>query len=179
MPPLHRRSEVRARTLRTLLTEDDIYWAGKLLPSILHVTWPNFLANLFDLDPPLRPVSCVRPCSMCYVSCCGGTGSPRRRGTGAEREPTPLFRKHFLLLLRRSREIYPLFPPERQMQSGTDEPTNGRRTRTDGRTTGGTEFAVNISPMQCRRQMAAPHRLVTLSVTSNNEVSSPLSTSLV
>ena len=70
----------------------------------------------------------------------GGSGF---RGADAEGNPRPLFRRHFGLLLLRSEEIYPLFPPERQMQS--------RYQRASGRSEEETEFAVNLLPIQCKK----------------------------
>ena len=63
-------------------------------------------------------------CSACHAAACvtqqAGTDFSRWIGSEAEQEPL-LFRRHFRFLLRRSREIYPLFPHERQMQRGTSE----------------------------------------------------------
>ena len=146
MPPLHRRRSDCASERRLPLTDDDIYWAGgKLLPSF-QLALPSHSQTFLRIY--LTSYAFVRPCSMCYVCCCGGGGTGFRRAD-AEGNPRPLFRRHFLLLLR-SEEIYPLFPPERQMQSRYGQ-ASGRTM--DGRRKQSLRSIYRQS--NARRQMAA------------------------
>ena len=142
---------------------------GKLLPSF-QLALPSRSQTFSRIY--LTSSAFVRPCSMCYVCCCGGAAAAVL--VFVERMRKGIRRRCFegasfgLLLLLRSEEIYPLFPPERQMQSRYGQ-ASGRTT--DGRRKQSLRSIYRQS--NARRQMAArcsPTRPVTCVI--HNTVSS-------